>query len=147
MSSPSTSQSSQLAQPEPNTDLPELPWAFIDCSIDILIKLLSHMLELLIKHNDQVVLTPESLTRFHSRAAPGISVVDYLARIVKYTNCEVSVPVCPSVELDLIQADTGLENTVIVNSQLYRHNLRQPPDIHSFLPYSSSFPHRFRLCW
>lgn len=88
MSSPSTSQSSQLAQPGPNTDLPELPWAFIDCSIDILIKLLSHMLELLIKHNDQVVLTPESLTRFHSRAAPGISVVDYLARIVKYTNCE-----------------------------------------------------------
>lgn len=54
------------------------------------------MLELLIKHNDQVVLTPESLTRFHSRAAPGISVVDYLARIVKYTNCEVSVLVYPS---------------------------------------------------
>lgn len=90
MSSPSKSQSSKLAQPEANTNLPELPWAFIDCSIDILIKLLSHMLELLIKHNDQVVLTPESLTRFHSRAAPGISVVDYLARIVKYTNCEVS---------------------------------------------------------
>lgn len=48
------------------------------------------MLELLIRHNDQVVLTPDALTRFHSRAAPGISVVEYLRRIVKYTNMEVS---------------------------------------------------------
>lgn len=146
MSSPSKSQSSKLAQPEANTNLPELPWAFIDCSIDILIKLLSHMLELLIKHNDQVVLTPESLTRFHSRAAPGISVVDYLARIVKYTNCEVSF-LFVRAHVGLVQADTGVENTVIINSQLYRHNLRQPPYIHSFFPYSSPFPHRVRLCW
>lgn len=146
MSSPSKSPSSKLAQPEANTSLPELPWAFIDCSIDILIKLLSHMLELLIKHNDQVVLTPESLTRFHSRAAPGISVVDYLARIVKYTNCEVSF-LFVRVHVGFIQADTGVENTVIINSQLYRHNLRQPPYIHSFFPYSSPFPHCVRLCW
>ena len=49
------------------------------------------MLNLLIQHNDQVVLTPDSLTRFHSRAAPGISVLEYLRRIVKYTNMEVSL--------------------------------------------------------
>jgi hypothetical protein len=47
------------------------------------------MLNLLIEHNDQVVLTPDALTRFHSRAAPGISVIEYLRRIVKYTNMEV----------------------------------------------------------
>ncbi|WVQ76417.1 hypothetical protein IAR50_006084 [Cryptococcus sp. DSM 104548] len=66
----------------------ELPWAFIDCPTDTLVALLAHMLDLLIRHNDQVTLTPDALTRFHSRAPPGISVQDYLARIVKYTNCE-----------------------------------------------------------
>ncbi|EIW67858.1 hypothetical protein TREMEDRAFT_74329 [Tremella mesenterica DSM 1558] len=69
-------------------NLPVLPWAFIDCPIDILVILISHMLNLLIAHNDQVLLTPDSLTRFHSRAPPTISVVDYLRRIVKYTNME-----------------------------------------------------------
>ena len=33
----------------------------------------------------------ESLTRFHSRSTPGITVLDYLKRIVKFTNVEVSV--------------------------------------------------------
>lgn len=69
---------------------PELPWAFHDCPIDTLVVLISHMLDLLMQHNDQVQLTPAALTRFHSRAAPGISVLDYLRRIVKYTNMEVS---------------------------------------------------------
>lgn len=72
----------------------EIPWAFIDCPTDTLMLLISHMLNLLIQHNDQVVLTPDALTRFHSRAAPGISVLEYLRRIVKYTNMEVSA-VCP----------------------------------------------------
>ena len=34
----------------------------------------------------------ESLTRFHSRAPPSISVLDYLRRIVKFTKIEVSNP-------------------------------------------------------
>lgn len=48
----------------------------------------AHMLNRLIEHNDQVILTADSLTRFHSRAPPQISVLDYLRRIVKYTNLE-----------------------------------------------------------
>ena len=68
---------------------PHVPWSFIDCPQGVLISLISHMLNMLMEHNDQVVLTPESLTRFHSRAAPGISVEEYLKRIVKYTNMEV----------------------------------------------------------
>ncbi|WWC57850.1 uncharacterized protein I303_100385 [Kwoniella dejecticola CBS 10117] len=76
-----------IGPPNPQNP-PLLPWAFSDCPLDILVDLLTHMLELLIKHNDQVVLTPDALTRFHSRAAPGISVKDYLGRIVKYTNLE-----------------------------------------------------------
>jgi len=39
-------------------------------------------------HNDRIPLQPESLTRFHSRSAPGISVLDYLKRIVKFTKVE-----------------------------------------------------------
>ena len=46
------------------------------------------MLTQLIAHNDQIPLTPTSLTRFHSRAPPGISVRDYLERIARYTNVE-----------------------------------------------------------
>lgn len=78
-------------QPAASTSqLPELPWAFIDCPTDTLVVLIAHMLDLLCQHNDQVVLTPDALTRFHSRAPPGISVIEYLRRIVKYTNLEVS---------------------------------------------------------
>ncbi|KAG5646800.1 hypothetical protein DXG03_002177 [Asterophora parasitica] len=48
------------------------------------------MLVRLMAHNDQIPLLPESLTRFHSRSAPSISVLDYLNRIVKFTNVEKS---------------------------------------------------------
>lgn len=41
-------------------------------------------------HNDHIPLSPESLTRFHSRSAPSISVLDYLRRIVRFTNVEKS---------------------------------------------------------
>ncbi|KAF5370764.1 hypothetical protein D9758_002126 [Tetrapyrgos nigripes] len=67
------------------------------------------MLERLLSHNDRIPLLPlvklffvkylypahspssisESLTRFHSRSAPGISILDYLKRIVKFTKVEV----------------------------------------------------------
>lgn len=72
------------------------------------------MLERLMAHNDRIPLSPcaplprirtafhltdppsESLTRFHSRSAPAISVLDYLKRIVRFTNVEVRlVPSSP----------------------------------------------------
>ncbi|KIJ49588.1 hypothetical protein M422DRAFT_27954 [Sphaerobolus stellatus SS14] len=46
------------------------------------------MLERLIAHNDRIPLSPESLTRFHSRSTPSISVLEYLRRIVRFTNVE-----------------------------------------------------------
>jgi hypothetical protein len=55
------------------------------------------MLSRLIAHNDQVPLTSNALTRFHSRTAPGITVHDYLHRIVRFTNVE------PCVLLVLLQ--------------------------------------------
>jgi hypothetical protein len=65
------------------------------------------MLQRLTQHNDRIPLLPrvhlialgflvsqcrvrESLTRFHSRTAPNISILDYLKRIVRFTNVEVS---------------------------------------------------------
>lgn len=46
------------------------------------------MLDKMIAHNDQVPLLEAHLTRFHSRAPPGISVVDYIRRIVQWTPVE-----------------------------------------------------------
>ncbi|KII92137.1 hypothetical protein PLICRDRAFT_133512 [Plicaturopsis crispa FD-325 SS-3] len=68
----------------------ELPAAFEDAHIDDLVVLIADMLDRLMAHNDKIPLQPESLTRFHSRSSPGISVLDYLKRIVKFTNCEKS---------------------------------------------------------
>ncbi|KAF8893850.1 cyclin-domain-containing protein [Infundibulicybe gibba] len=68
----------------------ELPTAFEETHIDHLVDLIADMLDRLMAHNDRIPLSPESLTRFHSRSAPSISVLDYLKRIVKFTNVEKS---------------------------------------------------------
>ena len=46
------------------------------------------MLTRLTQHNDSLPLHPSSLTRFHSRATPNISLPAYLRRIAKYTSVE-----------------------------------------------------------
>ncbi|KAG1836736.1 cyclin-domain-containing protein [Suillus subalutaceus] len=65
-----------------------LPAAFEVAEIDNLALLIANMLERLIAHNDKIPLLPESLTRFHSRTVPNISVLDYLRRIIKWTKVE-----------------------------------------------------------
>lgn len=65
-----------------------MPASFEYVDVDALVQLIADMMERLITHNDQIPLSPESLTRFHSRSAPGISVLDYLRRIVKFTKVE-----------------------------------------------------------
>ena len=50
--------------------------------------MIADMLNRLTAHNDQIPLTTSSLTRFHSRAPPAISILDYLRRIVKYASVE-----------------------------------------------------------
>ncbi|KAJ7039220.1 cyclin-domain-containing protein [Mycena alexandri] len=68
----------------------ELALDFAAVPIDSLVLLIADMLERLMAHNDLIPLLPESLTRFHSRSAPGITVLDYLRRIVRFTNVEKS---------------------------------------------------------
>lgn len=67
-----------------------LPAAFEVAEIDYLALLIANMLERLIAHNDKIPLLPESLTRFHSRTVPNISILDYLRRIIKWTKVEKS---------------------------------------------------------
>ncbi|CAE7083985.1 unnamed protein product [Rhizoctonia solani] len=79
--------------PQPPVASPTiLPPDFLDASIDDIVNLIADMLDRLTSHNDQIPLRPpepsEALTRFHSRSPPGISIQEYLKRIVKYTNVE-----------------------------------------------------------
>ena len=57
---------------------------------EVLLDLLAFMLSRLVQHNDQLPLDADKLTRFHSKAAPGITIKDYLYRINKFTNVDVS---------------------------------------------------------
>ncbi|CED83082.1 Cyclin [Phaffia rhodozyma] len=90
---PSTS-SAPTDQPGPEESVDQssrqLPHHYMDADMDDLVILVSSMLSKLIQHNDQVPLLSEHLTRFHSRSPPSISVIEYLRRIVKYTNIEKS---------------------------------------------------------
>lgn len=66
----------------------ELPARFYDADPEDLFTLISSMLLQLISHNDTIPLHPADLTRFHSRAPPGISVEAYLRRLAKYTTLD-----------------------------------------------------------
>ncbi|EIM24140.1 cyclin-domain-containing protein [Wallemia mellicola] len=61
---------------------------YLDVDKETLIELISFVLARIVKHNDQLHFDSNKLTRFHSRAAPGITVIDYLNRINKYTNTD-----------------------------------------------------------
>ncbi|KAM3555444.1 hypothetical protein ARSEF4850_005995 [Beauveria asiatica] len=61
-----------------------LPIRYEFCHVDDMVELIAHMLNELIATNDAIRTTSGGLTRFHSRAAPGISVRDYLHRLAKH---------------------------------------------------------------
>lgn len=58
-----------------------LPSDYTECEPKLLAGLIATMLMRLIHHNDTIPLKDGQLTRFHSRAPPGISVPDYMARL------------------------------------------------------------------
>ncbi|KAH9971070.1 cyclin-domain-containing protein [Lactifluus volemus] len=65
-----------------------LPPAYEDANIDTLCQLIALMLDRLISINDRIPLSPESISRFHSASVPQITILDYLRRIVRFTNLE-----------------------------------------------------------
>ena len=68
-----------------------MPAAYETCDTKDLVVLISNMLLELIRHNDDIPLQDGRLTRFHSRAPPGISVKDYLQRLT--THATLSPPI------------------------------------------------------
>ncbi|KAK4252049.1 cyclin-domain-containing protein [Corynascus novoguineensis] len=61
-----------------------LPLRYELCAVEDIVVLIAHMLGELIETNDTLALKSGHLTRFHSRTAPGISVLDYLHRLAKH---------------------------------------------------------------
>lgn len=61
-----------------------LPQRYELCQVEDIVILVANLLCELIETNDKLALTTGHLTRFHSRTAPGISVLDYLHRLAKH---------------------------------------------------------------
>ncbi|KAI1844134.1 hypothetical protein JX265_011028 [Neoarthrinium moseri] len=61
-----------------------LPLRYELCDVEDMVVLIANMLSELIETNDSLAMKSGHLTRFHSRTAPGISVVDYLHRLAKH---------------------------------------------------------------
>lgn len=68
-----------------------MPAQYETCDTKDLVVLISNMLMELIRFNDEIPLKDGRLTRFHSRAPPGISVIDYLQRLT--THATLSPPI------------------------------------------------------
>ncbi|KAF7525780.1 hypothetical protein G7054_g10969 [Neopestalotiopsis clavispora] len=61
-----------------------LPLKYEFCDVEDMVVLIANMLSELIETNDSLAMKSGHLTRFHSRTAPGISVLDYLQRLAKH---------------------------------------------------------------
>ncbi len=72
-----------------------MPLQYENCNTRDLVVLIASMLMELIRYNDAIPLKDGQLTRFHSRAPPGISVLDYLQRLT--THATLSPPILLSV--------------------------------------------------
>ena len=90
-----SSSSSQGSSPKrarhPRPTVKLMPLQYETCDVKDLVLLISNMLLELIKFNDEIPLKDGHLTRFHSRAPPGISVRDYLQRLT--THATLSPPI------------------------------------------------------
>ncbi|KAF6831138.1 cyclin [Colletotrichum plurivorum] len=79
------SSSGAAKRPKPTAGPPKiLPQRYELCGVEDMVVLISHMLSELIETNDALALRSGSLTRFHSRTAPSISVLEYLNRLAKH---------------------------------------------------------------
>lgn len=85
-----------------------LPKAFIQCKREDLVVIVARMLTSLTKINDQRTvpnlkyINHESLTRFHSRSPPQISIFNYLDRLAHYSALEPSILITAVYYIDLL---------------------------------------------
>ncbi|KAI4168276.1 MAG: hypothetical protein LQ343_006513 [Gyalolechia ehrenbergii] len=93
--SSTTSSSSQGTSPKrarpPKRAVKVMPVQYETCDVKDLVVLISNMLMELVRFNDDIPLKDGRLTRFHSRAPPGISIKDYLQRLT--THATLSPPI------------------------------------------------------
>ncbi|KAL8704880.1 MAG: hypothetical protein Q9201_001996 [Fulgogasparrea decipioides] len=93
--SSATSSSSQGSSPKrarpAKPAVTVMPAQYETCNIQDLVVLISNMLMELVRFNDDIPLKDGRLTRFHSRAPPGISIKDYLQRLT--THATLSPPI------------------------------------------------------
>lgn len=88
-----------------------LPLKFIKCDKDNLITVISRMLASIVHTNDQrtniniSALDESTLTRFHSRSPPQISIFDYLSRLAKYSMLNPSVLISSVYYIDLLSTN------------------------------------------
>ncbi|KAI1825090.1 cyclin-domain-containing protein [Xylaria intraflava] len=79
------SQCSSPKRTRTNTSPPKvLPSRYELCDVEDMVILIANMIGELIETNDSLAMKSGNLTRFHSRTAPGISVLDYLQRLAKH---------------------------------------------------------------
>ncbi|RDA88794.1 hypothetical protein CP533_4024 [Ophiocordyceps camponoti-saundersi (nom. inval.)] len=76
----SSSKRAKANEPPPKL----LPRRYELCAVADVVELVAHMLAELMAANDAIRIASGSLTRFHSRTAPGISVRDYLHRLARH---------------------------------------------------------------
>ena len=76
---------------------------YSDCPTTDLVPIIADMLSELIRHND-TPLTDTGLTRFHSRAPPGISVRDYLQRLAHHATLSPPILLCMVYYIDRLCA-------------------------------------------
>lgn len=89
---PDVEESPSSKRPRPATSAVRLmPMQYENCDPRDLVILISSMLMELVRYNDAIPLRDGHLTRFHSRAPPGISVLDYLQRLT--THATLSPPI------------------------------------------------------
>jgi len=90
-----------------------MPANYEICEPKVLAGVIAGMLMRLIQHNDTIPLVDGQLTRFHSRAPPGISVHDYLARLTFHAT--LATPILLSMVF-FIDRLSGRYPTFIINS-------------------------------
>ena len=98
----STAMTTEYGMQEDEENRKTLPALFEDSDPEDIVILVADMLNRLTTHNDSLPLHPSSLTRFHSRAAPGITILSYLRRIAKYTSLEKSCMLILLVYIDRV---------------------------------------------
>jgi Cyclin len=79
-----------------------VPRRFAECPMSDLTVLVSSMMQELVTINDALPFNPDQLTRFHSRSSPGISIKDYLVRIIKFCTLEKSIVLSMIYFIDLL---------------------------------------------